>query len=65
MLILTDIRSFFTMLTDIFPTDERSWQVRRSLVLVVYIAGAGPVGPCLCFELCQLLGAAVVIVGDM
>jgi glutathione-independent formaldehyde dehydrogenase len=31
---------------------------------VVYIAGAGPVGLA-CASSCQLLGAAIVIVGDL
>jgi len=54
-----------TLLSDIFP-DRIS---RRSTAgvgpgMVAYVAGAGPVGLA-CAASCHLLGAAIVIVGDM
>jgi glutathione-independent formaldehyde dehydrogenase len=54
-----------TMLTDIFPTGfHGAVMAGVTAGSVVYIAGAGPVGLA-CASSCQLLGAAVVIVGDM
>src|SRR5919108_2770212 len=54
-----------TMLTDIFPTGYHG-AVTAGVGpgSTVYVAGAGPVGLA-CAHACQLLGAAVVIVGDM
>src|SRR5579862_2664209 len=54
-----------TMLSDIFPTGFHG-AVTAGVKpgSTVYIAGAGPVGLA-CAAGCQLLGAAVVIVGDM
>ena len=54
-----------TLLSDIFPTGFHG-ACRRALDpgTIVYVAGAGPVGLA-CAVSCQLLGAAVVIVGDM
>ena len=54
-----------TMLSDIFPTGYHG-AVTAGVTTgsTVYIAGAGPVGLA-CAAACQLLGAAVVIVGDM
>lgn len=54
-----------TMLTDIFPTGfHGAVMAGVTAGSVVYIAGAGPVGLA-CAASCHLLGAAVVIVGDM
>src|SRR5438309_4551431 len=54
-----------TLLSDIFPTGYHG-AVTAGVGpgSVVYVAGAGPVGLA-CAAGCQLLGAAVVIVGDM
>jgi glutathione-independent formaldehyde dehydrogenase len=54
-----------TMLSDIFPTGYHG-AVTAGVTTgsTVYIAGAGPVGLA-CAAACQLLGAAVVIIGDM
>jgi glutathione-independent formaldehyde dehydrogenase len=54
-----------TMLSDIFPTGYHG-AITAGVTTgsTVYIAGAGPVGLA-CAAACQLLGAAVVIVGDM
>src|SRR6516225_3567229 len=54
-----------TMLSDIFPTGYHG-AVTAGVTTgsVVYVAGAGPVGLA-CAASCHLLGAAVVIVGDM
>jgi glutathione-independent formaldehyde dehydrogenase len=54
-----------TLLSDIFPTGYHG-AVTAGVGpgATVYIAGAGPVGLA-CAEGCRLLGAAVVIVGDM
>ena len=54
-----------TMLTDIFPTGYHG-AVTAGVGpgSTVYVAGAGPVGLA-CAHACQLLGAAVVIVGDV
>ena len=54
-----------TMLSDIFPTGYHG-AVTAGVTTgsTVYVAGAGPVGLA-CAYSCQLLGAAVVIVGDM
>src|SRR5690625_444685 len=54
-----------TMLSDILPTGFHG-AVTAGVTAgsVVYIAGAGPVGLA-CAAACHLLGAAVVIVGDM
>src|SRR5438477_360766 len=54
-----------TMLSDIFPTGYHgavSAGVKPGMT--VYVAGAGPVGLA-CAASCHLLGASVVIVGDM
>jgi glutathione-independent formaldehyde dehydrogenase len=58
---LTDL----TLLSDIFPTGYHG-AVTAGVGpgSTVYVAGAGPVGLA-CAASCQLLGAAVVIVGDM
>src|ERR1051325_8257239 len=54
-----------TLLSDIFPTGfHGAVTAGVGPGSVVYIAGAGPVGLA-CAAGCQLLGAAVVIVGDM
>jgi len=54
-----------TMLSDIFPTGYHgAYTAGVTTGSVVYVAGAGPVGLA-CAASCQLLGAAVVIVGDM
>src|SRR2546430_13933065 len=54
-----------TMLSDIFPTGYHgAFKAGVTTGSTVYIAGAGPVGLA-CAASCQLLGAAVVIVGDM
>ena len=54
-----------TLLSDIFPTGYHG-AVTAGVGpgMVVYVAGAGPVGLA-CAAACHLLGAAVVIVGDM
>jgi glutathione-independent formaldehyde dehydrogenase len=54
-----------TMLSDIFPTGYHG-AVTAGVTTgsIVYVAGAGPVGLA-CAASCHLLGAAVVIVGDM
>jgi glutathione-independent formaldehyde dehydrogenase len=54
-----------TLLSDIFPTGYHG-AVTAGVGpgSTVYVAGAGPVGLA-CAEACHLLGAAVVIVGDM
>src|SRR6516164_9818058 len=61
---MTKIRDL-TMLSDIFPTGYHG-AVTAGVTTgsVVYVAGAGPVGLA-CAASCHLLGAAVVIVGDM
>src|ERR1041384_7631279 len=54
-----------TLLSDIFPTGYHGCiQAGVGPGSIVYVAGAGPVGLA-CAASCQLLGAAVVIVGDM
>ncbi len=54
-----------TMLSDIFPTGYHgAVSAGVGTGSVVYVAGAGPVGLA-CAASCHLLGAAVVIVGDM
>src|SRR2546421_6526132 len=54
-----------TMLSDIFPTGYHgAFTAGVTSGSTVYIAGAGPVGLA-CAASAQLLGAAVVIVGDM
>src|SRR6266436_9240450 len=54
-----------TLLSDIFPTGfHGAVSAGVGPGTIVYIAGAGPVGLA-CAAACQLLGAAVVIVGDM
>src|SRR3989441_7541843 len=54
-----------TLLSDIFPTGYHG-AVKAGVGpgTVVYVAGAGPVGLA-CAASCHLLGAAVVIVGDL
>src|SRR5205085_7814440 len=54
-----------TLLSDIFPTGYHG-AVTAGVGpgAVVYVAGGGPVGLA-CAASCQLLGAAVVIVGDL
>src|SRR6202163_4395304 len=54
-----------TLLSDIFPTGYHG-AVTAGVGpgSIVYVAGAGPVGLA-CAAACQLLGAAVVIVGDL
>src|SRR5688572_3413549 len=54
-----------TMLSDIFPTGYHG-AVTAGVGpgMVVYVAGAGPVGLA-CAASCHLLGAAVVVVGDL
>jgi glutathione-independent formaldehyde dehydrogenase len=54
-----------TLLSDIFPTGYHG-AVTAGVGpgMIVYVAGAGPVGLA-CAAACHLLGAAVVIVGDM
>lgn len=54
-----------TLLSDIFPTGYHG-AVTAGVGpgSIVYVAGAGPVGLA-CAASCQLLGAAVVIVGDL
>src|SRR6266705_3252281 len=54
-----------TLLSDIFPTGYHgAYTAGVTTGSVVYVAGAGPVGLA-CAASCHLLGAAVVIVGDM
>lgn len=54
-----------TMLSDIFPTGYHgAYTAGVGTGSTVYVAGAGPVGLA-CAEACRLLGAAVVIVGDL
>ena len=54
-----------TMLSDIFPTGYHgAFTAGVTTGSTVYVAGAGPVGLA-CAHSAQLLGAAVVIVGDM
>lgn len=54
-----------TLLSDIFPTGYHGAATAGvGPGSVVYVAGAGPVGLA-CAASCHLLGAAVVIVGDM
>ncbi len=54
-----------TMLSDIFPTGYHgAYTAGVTTGSTVYVAGAGPVGLA-CAHSAQLLGAAVVIVGDM
>jgi glutathione-independent formaldehyde dehydrogenase len=53
------------MLSDIFPTGYHgAYTAGVGTGSIVYVAGAGPVGLA-CATACQLLGAAVTIVGDM
>src|SRR5512138_3190088 len=54
-----------TLLSDIFPTGYHG-AVTAGVGpgMIVYVAGAGPVGLA-CAAACHLLGAAVVVVGDM
>jgi glutathione-independent formaldehyde dehydrogenase len=54
-----------TLLSDILPTGYHGAVIAGvGTGSTVYISGAGPVGLC-CAVSCQLLGAAVVIVGDL
>src|SRR5579883_1766092 len=54
-----------TMLSDIFPTGYHgAYTAGVTTGSTVYVAGAGPVGLA-CAHSAQILGAAVVIVGDM
>src|SRR6202163_3826824 len=54
-----------TVLPDIFPTGyEVAVKAGVTTGSTVYVAGAGPVGLA-CAAACQLLGAGVVIVGDL
>jgi glutathione-independent formaldehyde dehydrogenase len=54
-----------TMLSDIFPTGYHgAYTAGVSTGSTVYVAGAGPVGLAAAYS-AQLLGAAVVIVGDL
>src|ERR1700758_5652513 len=54
-----------TLLSDIFPTGfHGAVTAGVGPGSIVYVAGAGPVGLA-CAEACHLLGAAVVIVGDL
>src|SRR6202049_2551899 len=54
-----------TLLSDIFPTGYHgAYTAGVTTGSVVYVAGAGPVGLA-CAASCHLLGAAVVIVGDL
>src|SRR5438876_2246674 len=57
--------SDLTLLSDIFPTGYHG-AVSAGVTTgsIVYVAGGGPVGLA-CAASCHLLGAAVVIVGDM
>jgi glutathione-independent formaldehyde dehydrogenase len=53
------------MLSDIFPTGYHgAYTAGVGTGSIAYVAGAGPVGLA-CATACQLLGAAVTIVGDM
>lgn len=53
------------LLSDIFPTGfHGAYTAGVGPGSIVYVAGAGPVGLA-CATACQLLGAGVVIVGDM
>src|ERR1700751_2288492 len=53
------------LLSDIFPTGYHgAYTAGVTTGSTVYVAGGGPVGLA-CAEACHLLGAAVVIVGDM
>src|SRR5438270_7160878 len=53
------------LLSDIFPTGfHGAYSAGVGPGSIVYVAGAGPVGLA-CATACQLLGAAVVIVGDV
>jgi glutathione-independent formaldehyde dehydrogenase len=54
-----------TLLSDIFPTGYHgAVSAGVGPGMIAYVAGAGPVGLA-CAAACQLLGAAVVIVGDL
>ena len=54
-----------TMLSDIFPTGYHgAYTAQVTTGSTVYVAGAGPVGLAAAYS-AQLLGAAVVIVGDL
>src|SRR5207302_1687384 len=54
-----------TLLSDIFPTGYHgAVTAGTGPGMIVYVAGAGPVGLASAAA-CHLLGAAVVIVGDM
>src|SRR5438034_1521935 len=54
-----------TMLSDIFPTGYHgAYTAGVTTGSTVYVAGGGPVGLA-CAAACHLLGAAVVIVGDL
>jgi glutathione-independent formaldehyde dehydrogenase len=54
-----------TLLSDIFPTGYHGATTAGVTTgSIVYVAGAGPVGLA-CAAACQLLGAALVIVGDL
>src|SRR5437667_3181763 len=54
-----------TLLSDIFPTGYHgAYTAGVTTGSTVYVAGGGPVGLA-CAAACHLLGAAVVIVGDM
>ena len=54
-----------TLLSDIFPTGYHgAIQAGVTTGSIAYVAGAGPVGLA-CAASCHLLGAALVIVGDM
>ena len=54
-----------TMLSDIFPTGYHgAYTAGVTTGSTVYVAGAGPVGLAAAYS-AQLLGASVVIVGDM
>src|SRR5712672_2189925 len=54
-----------TLLSDIFPTGyDGAVKAGVTTGSTVYVAGAGPVGLA-CAASCHLLGAAVVIIGDM
>lgn len=54
-----------TLLSDILPTGfHGAYTAGVGPGSIVYVAGAGPVGLA-CASACQLLGAAVVIVGDL
>src|SRR5439155_20359339 len=54
-----------TLLSDIFPTGYHgAYTAGVTTGSIAYVAGAGPVGLA-CAASCHLLGAAVVMVGDM